>query len=280
MPSPAAWGVAALGGLLAAALGYWLFVVTEGAYLGWRVVTWLYDASAARYDGIKGYDDDMEAAFLGRPLATILRSVPAPLVLDVGTGTGRLPAALLEQPTFRGQVIGLDASRRMLRIAAAKLAGQNHRCLLIHRDARRLPFPTDTFDAVCCLEMLEFTPDPAAQLAEAVRVLRPGGTLVTTRRRGWQAHLMPGKHTASNAFRTLLASLGVEYVELQAWQADYDLVWGVKASHRPSVVRHTLDVLTCPKCASTQWTEGEEDIQCGACRTRYRKSGGILDMRG
>jgi SAM-dependent methyltransferase len=279
MPSPATWVAAGVGGLLAAAFGYWVFVITEGMYLGQRIVTWLYDASAARYDDIKGYDPDMEAAFLGRPLSTALKAVPAPLVLDVGTGTGRLPGALLEQPSFRGQVIGVDASRRMLRGAAARLDGQDHRSLLIWRDARHLPFPDGVFDAVTCLEMLEFTPSPRTQLAEAVRVLRPGGVLVTTRRRGWQARLMPGKYYSPDAFRGLLSHLGVERVELQAWQMDYDLVWGVKARHQPSVVRHPVDVLICPKCASTQWTEHEEDIQCSACRTRYRVSHGIIDMR-
>jgi ubiquinone/menaquinone biosynthesis C-methylase UbiE len=280
MPSPTAWAAAIAGGLLTAAFGYWLFVITEGMYLGQRVVTWLYDASATRYDAIKQYDPDMEAAFLGRPLSTALKSVPAPLVLDVGTGTGRLPGALLEQPAFRGQVIGVDASQRMLREAAERLDGQRHHSLLIWRDARRLPFPDGVFDAVTCLEMLEFTPDPRAQLTEAVRALRPGGVLVTTRRRGWQARLMPGKFYSRDAFKRLLESLGVEHVELQAWQMDYDLVWGVKAHHQPSVVRHYVDVLICPKCASTQWSEHEEGIQCDACHTRYRISHGILDMRG
>jgi ubiquinone/menaquinone biosynthesis C-methylase UbiE len=280
MPSPAAWAAAGVGGLLAAAFGYWLFVITEGMYLGQRVVTWLYDASAARYDAIKQYDPDMEATFLGRPLSTVLKSVPAPLVLDVGTGTGRLPGALLQQPTFRGQIVGIDASGRMLRGAADRLAGHEHRTTLIWRDARRLPFPDGVFDAVTCLEMLEFTPDPRAQLTEAVRALRPGGVLVTTRRRGWQARLMPGKFYSADAFRALLTSLGIEHVEIQAWQMDYDLVWGVKARREPSVVRHRLDVLICPKCASAQWTEGEKGLQCGVCRTRYCVAHGIIDMHG
>jgi SAM-dependent methyltransferase len=280
MPSPAAWVAAGVGGLLAAAFGYWLFVITEGMYLGQRIVTWLYDASAVRYDDIKQYDPDMEAVFLGRPLSTALKSVPAPLVLDVGTGTGRLPGALLEQPSFRGQVIGVDASQRMLRGAAARLDGQDHRSTLIWRDARHLPFSDGVFDAVTCLEMLEFTPSPRAQLAEAVRVLRPGGVLVTTRRRGWQARLMPGKYYSPDAFRALLSGLGVRHVELQAWQMDYDLVWGVKAHRQPSVVRHRVDVLTCPKCASTQWTEADDAICCDVCHTRYRRAHSIIDMRG
>ncbi|MGQ9768890.1 MAG: class I SAM-dependent methyltransferase, partial [Anaerolineae bacterium] len=106
-----------LGLALAGLLLYWQLVLAEGAYLGPRVVTLLYDWSAHAYERIKQFDAGDEQWFLGLPLARALELIPAPLVLDVATGTGRLPLALLRQPPFEGRIIGLDLSRHMLREA-------------------------------------------------------------------------------------------------------------------------------------------------------------------
>src|SRR5258707_8700162 len=84
---------------------YWLLITTEGVYLGRRVVVWLYDVYASRYDNIKKYDTDWESATLGRPILRVLSNIPAPLILDVATGTARLPLTLFDQPRFNGYVI-------------------------------------------------------------------------------------------------------------------------------------------------------------------------------
>ncbi len=97
--------------LLTAVLGllyYWLFIVTEGLYLGRRMVVWLYDITAHKYDVIKEFDPEAEQFFLIRPLVVRLRPIPNPLVLDVATGTGRLPYFLLEEATFNGRIVGQD----------------------------------------------------------------------------------------------------------------------------------------------------------------------------
>jgi SAM-dependent methyltransferase len=165
--------------LLLAGLGWllhWLLIRTEGVFLGRRVVVWLYDLAATRYDAIKQYDPDTESAFVAWPLSRRLKHGPAPLVLDVATGTGRLPFFLLAEPTFNGRVIGLDASAGMLAQAAAKLADQGERAAFIHGAAGDLPFPDATFAAVTCLEALEFLPDDAA-------ALRRDGSRLTAGRR-------------------------------------------------------------------------------------------------
>ncbi|MBN1966977.1 MAG: hypothetical protein JW910_20155, partial [Anaerolineae bacterium] len=111
-------GVALLG-----VVAWALLIKSEGVYLGWRIVVWLYDLYAHRYDRIKDNDHTYETFFIARPILLRLHDVPEPLVLDVATGTARLPFTLLEQDDFAGRVIGLDLSRQMLFRAAVKLYG-------------------------------------------------------------------------------------------------------------------------------------------------------------
>ena len=217
--------------LLLVALGllfYWLLIVTEGVYLGRRFVVWLYDLTAHHYDAIKQFDEGVEQFFVVRPLLRTLSHHPAPLILDVATGTGRLPLFLLETPTFNGRVIGLDASAKMLGYAARKLRPFGHRAALVQQTADALPFATNTFEAISCLESLEFFPDDVAALCEMVRVLRPGGTLLVTRRRGWEAKTFLGRYHSQEDFEGLLVSLGLNGVQTQPWQVDYDLVFAFK----------------------------------------------------
>lgn len=219
--------------LLAAAIGlllYWLLVITEGVYLGRRIVVWLYDLTADRYDGIKQFDPQAERFFLIRPLLARIAHRPSVLVLDVATGTGRLPLFLLDEPTFNGRVVGLDASARMLAVAAAKLGPFRHRASLVQQTATDLPFADASFDTVSCLESLEFFPDDTVALREMVRVLRNGGVLLVTRRRGWEARTFLGRYRSAEDLSMYLERLGMAGVEIFPWQVEYDLVFARKPS--------------------------------------------------
>lgn len=222
------WLVIILTTAVLALILYWLLVTTEGVYLGRRVVVWLYDITAHKYDGIKEFDPDAEQFFLIRPLLVRLRRVPNPLVLDVATGTGRLPSFLLDAPTFNGRVVGLDASEKMLRLAGEKLRPYGHRASLVQQMADKLPFANNQFDLVTCLEALEFFPSDTAALREMVRVLKPGGTLLVTRRKGSEAKLFVGRYRNVAQFEAVLTELGLEEVHTNPWQMDYDQVFGKK----------------------------------------------------
>ncbi|HOU41389.1 MAG TPA: class I SAM-dependent methyltransferase [Promineifilum sp.] len=223
-----------VGGL--AWLLHWLLIRTEGVFLGRRVVVWLYDLAAARYDAIKQYDPDTESAFVAWPLSRRLKGRPTPVVLDVATGTGRLPLFLLAEPTFNGRVIGLDASAGMLAQARAKLAAYDDRAALVRGSASDLPFPANAFAAVTCLEALEFLPDDAAALREMVRVLAPGGVLLTTRRQGAEAGYFLGRARGREELEALLGGLGLIDVRSQPWQVEYELVWAAKGPARVSQI--------------------------------------------
>jgi SAM-dependent methyltransferase len=93
-------------------------------------------------------------------------------VLDVGGGPGRMAVPL----SNRHRVTLCDLSRDMLTVARSRDGGS--RLTLATADARSLPFADDSFDYVLCIDVLPHLPDPGPALAEARRVLRPGGTLI------------------------------------------------------------------------------------------------------
>ena len=214
-----------LGGVFLLALFlYWLLVTTEGVYLGRRVVVWLYDLTAHKYDAIKAYEEGDEQLLVTRPVLAAIGRRTEPLLLDVATGTGRVPFDLLQAPTFSGHVVGLDHSVRMLAIARRKLAPYCGRVSLVLHPAVPLPFPDARFDAVTCLEALEFLPSDAAALAEMVRVLRPGCYLFTTRRRGWEGKAFLHRYRSRDKMCASLQRLGLQEIRFHPWQVNYDLV--------------------------------------------------------
>jgi ubiquinone/menaquinone biosynthesis C-methylase UbiE len=93
-------------------------------------------------------------------------------ILDLGCGTGALLDELL---TKNGAVVfGLDRNRSFLSLAA-----KNHaRAPLIEADAHFLPIVDEEFDVVLCHFLLLWVSEPALVLAEAARILKPGGAFL------------------------------------------------------------------------------------------------------
>lgn len=136
-------------------------------------------SDAFRRDGI----DWEEARALGLPSAAIERALLAALprgglgrVLDIGTGTGRLLELLAPRA---GSVMGVDASPKMLALARARISERGlANCAVRQADMYRLPFADAAFDLVAMAMVLHYADDVPAALAEAARVLAPGGRLL------------------------------------------------------------------------------------------------------
>lgn len=275
-------GLVAVAVGLLAGLAYWVIVITEGAFFGRRFVVWLYDRGAHEYDEIKAYHIGDEALFLGQPLERALTHVPHPLVLDVATGTARLPLALLRRLNFDGTIVGLDLSWEMLCRARPKTAGYGERLTLVWKDATSLPFTSGAFNAVTCMEALEFLPNARATLQEMVRVLQPGGICLVTNRIGRDAVFFFSRYHNRDQFEEVLSSLGLEDVKTQRWQEDYDLVWARKRGHSQVSrrARRLADVLCCPRCRVPLSAGADDTFECPRCQRGYPLRNNIVMLEG
>ena len=107
----------------------------------------------------------------------ILDGLPRGVALDAACGTGRHSAYLA---SLGHTVIGADSSAAMLERAREKVP----RGEFYEADVDNLPLPDDHVDLVVCALALVHVPDLEPVLAEFVRVLRPGGSLVISDQRG------------------------------------------------------------------------------------------------
>jgi SAM-dependent methyltransferase len=132
-----------------------------------------YDLEAAHYDESRGGEARAQAA--ARAVSELIPAQSEVLV-DVACGTG-IVSELLKAP---GRVvIGVDPAAGMLTLARPRLGGGGR---VLRGDATRLPLASESVDAVTFMWLLHLVDEPvvAAAIAEAARVLRPGGRMVTT----------------------------------------------------------------------------------------------------
>jgi len=98
--------------------------------------------------------------------------------LDVCTGTGELAFLLADRVGERGSVTGADFCEAMLDRARAKTGDGHKNLTFIFSDAKELPFPDNTFDAVTVAFGMRNIPDTSLALRSIKRVLKPGGKFV------------------------------------------------------------------------------------------------------
>jgi ArsR family transcriptional regulator len=128
---------------------------------------------AGNWDALRSLhvaESEVEAA-IGRALGD--RAIGR--LVDIGTGTGRM-LELFGPGAERA--LGIDRSPEMLRLARAKLAEAGLDADLRQGDMYALPLGSDSADTVIIHQVLHYAQNPAAAVAEAARLLSPGGRLV------------------------------------------------------------------------------------------------------
>ncbi|WP_280915547.1 methyltransferase domain-containing protein [Streptomyces sp. SPB4] len=159
---------------------------------------------------------------------------PGDRVLDAGCGTGRALTPLRAAVGPAGTVLGVDLTERML--AAAREAGRDADGTLLLADVARLPLRDGSLDAVFAAGLIAHLPDPAANLAELARVVRPGGRLALFHPIGRAAlaarhgrELTPDDLRAEHNLRPLLSGSGWDMTSY----ADEDARFLVLAARHP-----------------------------------------------
>jgi ubiquinone/menaquinone biosynthesis C-methylase UbiE len=174
-----------------------------------------FEAHAADWDRIRALhvsESEVEAA-----MRASLGPGPFRLLLDLGTGTGRI-LELFYDRIERG--LGFDTSQAMLAYARAKLSrGGLSRAAVRHGDLYHLALADGVADAVVMHQVLHYLSDPAAAIAEAARVLAPGGRLLIVDFAPHQLEFLREVHAherlgfATGQVRQWLAEAGLEPLE-------------------------------------------------------------------
>ena len=136
----------------------------------------------------EGYDRGMSGGFTQRVLAARRRKVGEIVkgrLLDVGFGTG---LSLSHYPPSV-EVVGIDASPKMLEFAGHRAAQAGRRVELAVMSAEELGFPDRSFDSVAFNLCLCTIPDPERAVREGIRVAKPGAPMVFLEH--VRSHLLP-----------------------------------------------------------------------------------------
>lgn len=146
-----------------------------------QLVTPMFDLVAPRYDAFtRRFSFGMDARWKRALVALVAAEAPrGARLVDVACGTGDLAFALAAgRPDL--VVTGVDASPRMLALAAARRdALRLPNVELVEGDLARLAFPDASLDVITGGYAIRNAPSWPAAVAEARRVLRPGGLLCT-----------------------------------------------------------------------------------------------------
>src|SRR5690349_1097830 len=141
---------------------------------------------AGRPAGVAGWLVGMIMAWLNADMeyaaVKLLGLLGDERVLEIGYGPGVGTGALLAAVPD-GHVSGIDPSPAMYRQARRRV-GAVKRVDLRIGEVSSLPWPDAAFDAIVAVNTAQFWPDPAADVAEAMRVLAPGGRVVIALRTG------------------------------------------------------------------------------------------------
>jgi ArsR family transcriptional regulator len=128
---------------------------------------------AAQWDELRSLhigEGEVEAA-----ITRALKGCTIGRLIDIGTGTGRMIELFGPEAD---SALGVDRSPEMLRVARAKLADAGFAAELRQGDMYALPLEASSADTVIIHQVLHYAQQPAAVVAEAARILAPGGRLL------------------------------------------------------------------------------------------------------
>jgi ArsR family transcriptional regulator len=168
-----------------------------------------FNAHAAEWDAMRALH--IAEAIVEGAIRAALGPAPIGCLVDIGTGTGRMIEL------FGGlarRVIGIDRSPEMLRHARAKLARPDLAASLAHVELRQgdmfaLPLLNACADVVIIHQVLHYAQQPQAAIAEAARIVAPGGRLLVI-------DFAPHDHEALRT-RHAHARLGFSDAQMSAW---------------------------------------------------------------
>jgi ArsR family transcriptional regulator len=161
---------------------------------------------------------------------------PLGRLVDIGTGTGRMIELFGPRSD---QAIGIDRSSDMLRLARVKLEAAGIHSSLRQGDMYALPLADHSADSVIIHQVLHYAHSPAAAIAEASRVLAPGGTLLIVdfaahereELRERDAHIRLGFQDEMMAAWFAAAGLEIDHVQhLKGGELTVTLWRGIKAA--------------------------------------------------
>jgi ubiquinone/menaquinone biosynthesis C-methylase UbiE len=133
--------------------------------------TW---TEATAYDAM-----DFESVNTGFGVDAIALDPDAIKVLDVGTGTARIPILMCQQrPQYL--ITGIDLAKSMLIIGQRNVeqAGLTQRIRLERVDSKRMPYPDLEFDMVVSNSLVHHLPDPLSFFGEIKRLVKPNGAML------------------------------------------------------------------------------------------------------
>lgn len=133
-----------------------------------------FKSHAGEWDRIRSLHVEEEK--VEQAILDALGSGPFELLVDLGTGTGRMLELLAQRYS---RAVGIDANQAMLSYARAKLdRGRLLKAQVRHGDIANLNLDDGAANAVIMHQVLHFMTDPAQALREAGRILAPGGRVM------------------------------------------------------------------------------------------------------
>lgn len=161
--------------------------------------------AAYAYDRLRAYPPEV-AGRIATAMGNALRArVEEAVLLELGAGTGRIALPLIA----RGyRYIALDKDPAMLEVFRQKAAGVMRKVRLLEADARAIPLPDESVHGVIVVHLWHLLPDWPRALAEALRVLKPGGVLLE----GWDRMEAEEERLLQEKWALLAAEEGLEVV--------------------------------------------------------------------